>query len=132
MLEKSKIIAKSLFNMKEKNQRSIRLRKKLHKRYIEDIRYVVLSSKNWQKKISVIPSGEVIYINDFLNDIPLVDKYNLKYCMVKSSTKNEDIEKLCFFCHEFKKIYITAFVTKMNSKTHVALMDSFNKRMSSG
>ncbi len=86
-----------------KPERSRRLSKKLHKKYLYDVRYYVSLSEVWRQKLFESRDGDVYRIKRIANpDLQkAIEKYKLVFCVRRESVSGTKWIKFVFFPKEF-------------------------------
>lgn len=87
-----------------RDKRSRRLKKKLHCRYIKDVRCFVSMSEEWLSKLLESDVGKVFFIENMNGSLPFVDEYGLQFCVVKFPSNLKDQVRFCFLRISIKRL----------------------------
>lgn len=101
-----------------RKSRSKRLSKKLHKRFLYDIRYSISLSEEWRKKLFEAEDGTTFKIKQAPSSKlqEMIQKHKLRFCVMRKSIINSELIRFIFFPFDFPQIWIESKNPKPGSK----------------
>jgi hypothetical protein len=101
-----------------RKSRSKRLSKKLHKSFLYDIRYSISLSEEWRKKLFEAEDAATFKIKQVPSSKlqEMIQKYRLRFCVMRKSILNSELIKFVFFPFDFPQVWIESENPKPGSK----------------
>jgi hypothetical protein len=107
--------------MKTKKDRSHRLSKKLHKKYLSDTRLYTCSSEEWLDTLTQANDGQIFYIknNEKTPTLKKITDKNLNYQVTKISTKPDQSFDIEISPCKFRELILRSTIFPPNSDSAI-------------